>query len=156
MTTPTSSAPGRDPRRFATPATPSVRTENTVDAATDAQGEAEATRVAQKDEQAKRREAPKSDPAQDTSQLPKPAVKDPPLDDDAPQGEKLEAMTPSASADTEARIDRELHRVEETGVVAPRSVIAPAKPAREPNEDEQRMAEDFDPPPLAHRTELGR
>jgi len=116
-----------------------------------APGQAEATRLAHKDEQAKRREAPKSNPAHDTSELPEPDV-----DDDAPQGEKLEAIEASVSLETEARIDRELHRVEDTGVVAPRSVIAPAKPAREPNEDEQRMAEDFDPPPLAHRTELGR
>lgn len=133
-----------------------ITTEHTVDAATDAQNQTPATRVDRMDTQAQRREASKSDPAHDTSALPVPDVQDPPIDDAVPHGETLEAIPSSASPQTEVRIERELHRVEETGEVAPRSVIAPAKPAREPNEDEQRMAEDFDPPPLAHRPELGR
>lgn len=156
MATRISSVPGQDPHRSATPTTPSAQTENTVDAATDAQNQTAATQVDRMDTQAQQREASKSDPAHDTSELPVPDVQDPPIDDAAPHGETLEAIPSSASPQTEVRIERELHRVEETGVVAPRSVIAPAKPAREPNEDEQRMAEDFDPPPLAHRPELGR
>lgn len=77
-----SSAPGTDPRRFATPATPHVQTENTVDlvavnpatvdAANDAQPEADATEVDRDDERRKREQAPKSPPGRDTSQLPVP------------------------------------------------------------------------------------
>lgn len=52
--------------------------------------------------------------------------------------------------------DRDTTQLPEPGEVAPHSVIAPAKPAREPNEDEQRMAGDFDPPPPSASGTAGR
>ena len=149
MTMPTT-AP--DAREFATPTTPNVQTENTVDAAalddaTDQQGEAPAAQKDRDDTRKQEKEAPKSDPDQDTTQLPPPEDGGHPVDDPP--------VSPKASPQTEQRIAREIATVEKTGEVKPRSVIAPAKPAREPTEDEQRMAEDFDPPPLAHRADVG-
>ena len=82
MSTTPSSAPGTDPRRFATSVTPHVQTENTVDpvtlnpvivdAANDAQPEADAAEADRDDERRKREQAPKSAPGRDTSQLPVP------------------------------------------------------------------------------------
>lgn len=161
MTSPTTTS-GRDARQFATPNTPAVQTENTVDAtavdgATDQQGEARAAQKDRADTGKQEREAPASDPGHDTTQLPPPEdggapVEDPPA---LPQGERLERAEPVASPQTEQRIERAIASVEKTGEVPPRSVLAPAKPAREPTGDEQRMAEDFDPPPLAHRADVG-
>lgn len=178
MTTPTT-ATARDARQFATPNTPEVQTENTVgsaavDGATDAQDEARAAQTDRKDTGKQEKEAPQSDPDQDTTELPPPEdgghpVDDPPVNPKAgsasanaapthaalTQGERLESTQPKVSPETEQRIEREIDAVAKTGEVKPRSVIAPAKPAREPTQDEQRMAEDFDPPPLAHRADVG-
>lgn len=154
-----------DPRQFATPNTPDVQTENTVDAANDQQDTAEAADTSRREDRKQEQAAPKAKPGQNTSELPEPgdsgkAVDTPPVEpngrDGTPHGEALEATPPAASPQTEARIERELSAVEKTGEVKPRSTIAPAKPAREPTDDEQRMAEDFDPPPLAHRPETGK
>lgn len=163
--TPTSRVETPDPRHFATPGTPNVQTENTVDA----------TRTEGKDHVRKQQAAPKAKPEHNTTELPVPGdsemlpddagqgVDTPPVSpkgqhaasQEAPQGEKLEAVEPVISPQTEQRIERDLEVAATTGEVKPRSTIAPAKPAREPNEDEQRMAEDFDPPPLAHRPDVG-
>jgi hypothetical protein len=154
----------------ATPNIPNVQTENTVrpsevDAATDQQDTADAARTDRRDDRQQQQAAPKAKPGHSTSELPQPgepgqAVDTPPVNpdgrDDAPQGEKINAIPPSASPQTEQRIARDVATVERTGEVPPRSTLAPAKPARGPTEDEQRMAEDFDPPPLAHRPDVGQ
>ena len=159
----TPSPTSRDPRQFATPQTPHVQNENTVDAAVDPQDSAAATRTDSRDDAKQQQAALDAKPEQNTSELPEPgeagkAVDTPPVDPygDAPHGETLASAAASVSPQTEQRIERDLAVAAITGEVPPRSTIAPAKPARAPNEDEQRMAEDFDPPPLAHRADLGR
>lgn len=142
MATPKPHAAGPDPRQFSPPTTAEPQTENTVDIAIDAQSQAAATQVDHDDKKRQREQAPCTTPDRDTTQLPEP-------------GDVLENTPTRSSGQTEQRIERELERAKTTGEVVPRSVIAPAKPAREPNEDEQRMAEDFDPPPLGHRPEVG-
>ena len=141
-------------RQFATPNTPKVQTEQTVDVAVDQQDTSRAARTDEGDDARQEQAAPKAHPEQDTTRLPEPEGYDAD-DEDAPQGEKLDAIEPAVSPQTEARIERDLATVEQTGEVKPRSTIAPAKPARPPDLDEQRMAEDFDPPPLAHRPDAG-
>lgn len=172
---PTTPQAARDARQFATPTTPDVQTENTggkavvanatVDAANDQQDVADATHVDRRDDRQQQNAAPDAKPEQNTSDLPEPgdegkAVDTPPVNpngaDRVPHGERLEATPPTVSPQTEQRIESELAAVERTGEVKPRSTIAPAKPDRAPTEEEQRMAEDFDPPPLAHRPELGQ
>lgn len=173
MATTTQRAP--DARQFATPHTPNVQTENTidhgtvdhgtVDVANDQQDTAEAARTDGRDDRTQQQAAPKAKPEHNTTELPAPgdagqAVDTPPVNPNGagrvPHGETLESTPPVVSPQTEQRIERELSAVEKTGEVKPHSTIAPAKPARPPTEDEQRMAEDFDPPPLAHRPELGQ
>ena len=163
-------AGARDARQFATPNTPAVQNENTVDAPTvdaanDQQATAPAGHTEARDDRAQRDAAPRARPEHNTSEWPQPgdgrqAVDTPPvnpngdLPDPATQGEALEATPAVASPATEARIERDLAAAARTGEVPPRSSIAPAKPARPPSEAEQRMADDFDPPPLAHRPEV--
>lgn len=50
----------------------------------------------------------------------------------------------------EQPLDNARQAARRLGAALPRSIVAPAKPDRSPTRDEQRMADDFDPHPLAH------
>ena len=140
-------------RKFSPPATADVQTEHTIKEP-DRQAVEQSTTNAEADE-AKQEKAARVPPSGlDTTALARPGAGPSRGSNEATHGEALGAALPRASPVTEARIDRDLALVARTGEVPPRSTIAPAKPARPPDLDEQRMAEDYDPPPLGHRPEV--